>query len=94
MRIYTSTVDGADRRQHDRLYQHAAIRLITKARGSIIAHTVNLSDGGLLIKCSMEPFPKIGEIMEVQSMDFPDAPIKKVVIRRIVETEQLGLQYI
>lgn len=94
MKIYTTALDGEDRRQHDRLYHHAVVKLIRQAKESIIGHTLNLSDGGLLIKCTLDPLPAIGDVLEVQSMDFPEAPIKKVVVRRVAALDQMGVQFV
>ncbi len=95
MKIYATARSENDRRQHERLYHHSAIQLVTASNESISAYTLNLSDGGLLINCSNDNLvPKIGEVIELHSVDFPDAPIKKVIVRRIDETNHIGVQFI
>lgn len=83
----------ADRRQHDRLYNHATVKLTTQSQASIAAYTLNLSTGGMLIRCDLEPFPEIGDILNVHSMVFPEAPIKNVIVRRIAEAGVIGVEF-
>lgn len=83
-----------ERRQHDRLYHHTQVHITTSTNESLIVYTLNLSDGGLLLKYHFEPLPVIGEIMQIQAMDFPDAPIKKVIVRRTSEAGQIGVEFI
>lgn len=95
MKIYADSNNNNDRRQHERLYHHTAIQLTTASNESIYAYTLNLSDGGLLINCNdSHLIPKIGDIIELHSLDFPDAPIKKVIVRRTTETNHIGVQFI
>lgn len=85
---------SAERRQHDRLYHHTTVNLTTPFQDSVVAHTINLSNGGLLIKGDLNPLPKIGDIIKVQSMAFPDASIKSVIVRRIVDPGIFGTEFI
>lgn len=84
----------AELRQHDRLYNHTTVKLTSQFQDSIVAYALNSSNGGLLIKCDLKPFPKIGDVIKVQSVVFPDAPIKSVIVRRIVGTGMIGVEFI
>jgi hypothetical protein len=84
----------AELRQNERLYKNMAIKLTTQFQDSIVANTLNVSDGGLLIACELTPFPQIGDIIKVKSMVFPDAPIKSVIVRRISGAGEIGVEFI
>ncbi len=88
------TANQRDRRKYDRLFYHSTIQMTNQTQISRLGHTLNLSDGGLLIKCDDNYIPEIDEIIEVQSMSFPEAPIKKVIVRRITKEGQIAVQFI
>lgn len=83
-----------ERRQYDRLFHQTRVRVISEAQEALIASTVNLSNGGLLLKCQFKSAPSLGEIMHIQALDFPDAPVKKAIIRRVSEPDELGVEFI
>jgi len=88
------TTHSSERRQHDRLYHQTTVKLTTQFQESIVAYTLNLSNGGLLIKCKLKPLPKIDDVIKVQSVIFPDAPIKSVIVRRIIKTGIFAVEFV
>ncbi len=83
-----------ERRQNERLYYHAEMQIITKTKDLVAAHTINLSDRGMLLKCQNTIDCKVGDILNVQSRVFPEAPIKKVIVRRIPEADKIGVEFV
>ncbi len=83
-----------ERRQFDRLYFQSRIQLFIENQDPLVAYTMNLSDGGLLIKHDANLVPIIGQIFEIQAQDFPNAPIKKVIVRRIGDDHQIGVEFV
>jgi hypothetical protein len=81
-------------RQNERLYNRTTIRLTTAYQKSVDAFTLDVSNGGLLIVCDLMPFPKIGDVITVQSNVFPEAPIKNAVVRRIAGAGKIGVEFV
>lgn len=83
-----------ERRQFDRLYFQGQIHIFIGNQKPLVAYTMNLSDGGLLIEHDTHLIPTIDQIFEIQAQDFPNAPIKKVIVRRISEDHQIGVEFV
>ncbi len=72
-----------NKRKHLRLKHRAKIRVINPPADSFIVDMLDFSEGGLFLLWEGESFVNIDDIIDVQTMEFEDAPIQRVKVIRI-----------
>lgn len=78
-----------------RLNHHADINIILASGKKIAAYTKNMSDGGLLIKCSKHPEFKEGGLMEIIVLGIEGAVSRQVEIVRIDSSkDEVAVKYV
>jgi len=83
-----------DNRQFLRLDHHANIN-VTFAKGEVMkAHTQNMSDGGLYVRCSNHPLLKLGDVAEIVVLGIEDAIPQSVKVIRIDSEDGFAVQFI
>ena len=83
-----------DKRRHPRLVHRAKVR-VNFADGEdsqLLMH--DLSESGMFISCKNEVLPEIGTTVEVQTLEFEDAPIIKAKVTRVDAGNGFAVQFI
>lgn len=84
---------NANGRIHVRSKMRAKIKITSSSVGEILAHTQDLSDGGLFALAEGQSLPGVGEIVQVQVRgSFIDAPILEAEVIR-ANSEGVGLMF-
>lgn len=88
-------VDDQDKRRDLRLKHRANIRVILPTPSEpFLAVMRDFSNSGLFIQCSSENIPEIGAIVEVQTTEIEDAPIRRTQVVRIQAGIGFGVVFI
>ena len=88
-------MNQSDKRRHPRLKHRAKIRVISPQQSELFVATMrDFSDSGLFLFCKDELIPQLGSILEVQTTEFEDAPIKATKVVRIEPGAGFGVEFI
>lgn len=88
-------VNGLNQRRHPRLKHRAKIRLIVPVLSQV--HVVDMrdfSESGLFLLCKLETPPPIGAIVEVQTLEFEDAPLQTARVVRVEQAVGFAVEFI
>ncbi len=83
-----------NKRRHIRLQHNADIRILTPSGKEVIVKMHNFSESGLYLTCSDANFVKMGDIVEVNTLEFEDAPVQKTKVVRIEEGKGFAVEFI
>jgi hypothetical protein len=88
-------VNGYDKRRHPRLKHRAKIRVMLPApSGLFFADMRDFSESGLFLMCPSELIPEVGAIVEVQTTEIEDAPVRTTQVVRIELGVGFGVEFI
>lgn len=77
-------MNPSDLRRHPRLKHRAKIRVIVpELPNEYVVDLRDFSESGLFLKLAEQVVVAIGDIVEVQTMEFDDAPIQKTKVVRL-----------
>jgi hypothetical protein len=86
--------DPTDKRQHNRVTHRSDVR-VTDAQGSEhIAHTRDLSHGGLFVCISADELPEFGSKVTVQALDIEDAMVNRAVVVRVEAGAGIAIEFL
>lgn len=84
-----------DKRRHPRLKHRAKIRVVLPSLSEVFfADMRDFSESGLFLMCSADRMPEIGSIVEVQTTEIEDAPIRSTQVVRIEMGVGFGVEFI
>jgi hypothetical protein len=87
-------VDVTNQRRHARFCHQAKVRLLVPpSTQTLLLNMKNFSEGGLYLSCTDGVLPPLGALVEVQTTEFPDAPILKARVVRVEEGAGIGLEF-
>jgi hypothetical protein len=72
-----------NKRRSPRLKHRASIRMTVPISSSIEVDMRDFSETGLFLFCKDEAMPSIGDIVDVQTTEFDDAPVQAAKVVRI-----------
>jgi len=73
-------------RRHDRVKHRAKIRVLTQPEEVFVLEMRDFSDSGLYVICDDTGIVKLGDTVEVQTLEIEDAPILPSIVVRIDKT--------
>ena len=83
-----------NKRRHPRLKHRAKIRVILPTLSEIFfADMRDFSESGLFLMCSTDLIPEIGSVVEVQTTEIEDAPIRTTRVVRIETGVGFGVEF-
>jgi len=86
-------MSGSERRKHTRLPLPAHIKVTHSSFGTMVVHSLDISNGGLFIKNGDHPYPSVGGVLQVQDADMPvEAPVLDARIVRVA-ADGVGLEF-
>ncbi|MEH6801088.1 MAG: PilZ domain-containing protein [Halopseudomonas sabulinigri] len=85
----------SNQRQHPRTPMRAQIKIWHASFGELLAHTKDLSDGGVFVEHPDMAALEVGEEVtgQVQGMPF-EAPVLRMIVQRIIAGEGAGMQFL
>ena len=83
-----------NQRRHVRLKHSAKIRVLTLAGEEAIVNMCDFSEGGLCLECGNENIVNIGDIVEVNTLEFEGAPVQKAKVVRIDAGQGFAVEFI
>lgn len=88
-------MDRSNQRRHMRLKHPAKIRIFLAQNSGVFLTTLrDFSESGLFLLCPDSELPAVGTLIEVQTTEFPDAPIQTVKVVRIEPSQGFGVEFI
>ena len=54
----------------------------------------DFSSGGLFVNCINGALPKIGDEIQIQTLEIEDAPVLKVKVVRVIPEKGFGVEFI
>ena len=88
-------VSHSDKRRHPRLKHRAKIRVIQPGPPQVFfADMRDFSETGLFLLCAAELIPAMDAIIEVQTTEFEDAPIRQTKVVRVEPDIGFGVIFI
>jgi hypothetical protein len=88
-------LNDSDQRRHPRLKHRAKIRvLLPEPSALFFANMRDFSESGLFLLCADELIPELNTILEVQTTEFEDAPIRATKVVRIEPGIGFGVEFI
>jgi PilZ domain-containing protein len=83
-----------NQRRHHRLKHRAKIRLKAPPSEPVIVNMRDFSESGLFLFCENSSLVKVGDIVEVKTMEFEDAPIQEAKVVRIEKNTGFAVEFI
>jgi len=74
-------------RRHERVKHRAKIRVYISPEQKLIYELQDFSESGLYVKCEDTSVVKLGDIIEVQTLELDDAPI---LPSKVVRIDKIG----
>lgn len=88
-------MNDQDKRKYPRLKHRANIQVILPTLSEPFVGVMrDFSNGGLFITCAPDRIPDIGALVEVQTTEFEDAPIRTTKVVRIEADMGFGVEFI
>lgn len=85
----------SDQRRHPRLKHRAKIKVtFSHSSGLFFANMRDFSESGLFLLCSGELIPELNTMVEVQTTEFEDAPVRSTKVVRIEPGVGFGVEFI
>lgn len=85
-------MDNSDQRKHVRLKHRAKIRLTIDGAVQVVDMR-DFSESGLYLSC-VEELVNVDEIVEVQTLEIEDAPVRKVRVVRVEPGQGFAAEFI
>ncbi len=73
----------SDKRRHERIRHVAQIRVLTPPGEPLELRMRDFSESGLFVFCKENTPVKVGDIVEVNTLEFEGAPVQKARVVRI-----------
>jgi len=83
-----------NKRRHNRLKHSAEIRVLTPPGVAVVVNMQDFSESGLYLLCNDTDFVKIDDIVNVNTLEFEDAPIQKAKVIRIEAGKGFAVEFI
>ena len=86
-----------DKRRHNRIKHAARIRVLTPPGVPVIVNMRDFSESGLFLFSGGNEDAvkvKVGDIVEVNTLEFEDAPVQKAVVVRVEAGEGFAVEFI
>lgn len=88
-------VNDTDQRRHPRLKHRAKIKVIQSNEPILFyANMRDFSETGLFLLCTPEHMPQLDDVVEVQTTEFEDAPIRATKVVRIEPDVGFGVIFL
>lgn len=77
-------MENPNQRRHARVAHQAKIRVVLPVSSQIMLHDMrDFSESGLFLFCKGETLAKVGDVVDVQTTEFEDAPLQSARVVRI-----------
>jgi hypothetical protein len=76
-------MNSSDKRRHERIRHVARLRVLTPPGEPLELTMRDFSESGLFVCCKKNTLIKIGDIVEVNTLEFEGAPVQKARVVRI-----------
>lgn len=83
-----------NKRRHPRLAHRARINVFISPSRSMVVQMQDFSEGGLFLLVQDASLLTLGQVFEVQTTEFPDAPIRQVKVVRIQDGVGVGVEFV
>lgn len=83
-----------NKRRHVRLKHSAKIRVLTPPGETVTVTMRDFSESGLYLECGDKNIVKIGDFVEVNTLEFEDAPVQKAKVVRINVGQGFAIEFI
>ncbi len=84
-----------DKRRHPRLKHRANIRIILPTLSAPFVGVMrDFSNSGLFIHCTAEHIPNLGALVEVQTTEIDDAPVRTTKVVRVEANVGFAVEFI
>ena len=88
-------MDRSNQRRHMRLKHQAKIRVFLEQNTGVYLATLrDFSESGLFLLTPDAEMPAVDSLIDVQTTEFPDAPIQTVKVVRIEPGQGFGVEFI
>jgi hypothetical protein len=88
-------VNDQDKRRHPRLKHRANIRIVLPTLSvPFVGVMRDFSNSGLFIHCTEEHIPHLGAVVEVQTTEIEDAPVRTTKVVRIEAGVGFAVEFI
>lgn len=88
-------MNAPDKRRHTRLKHPAKIKVICNNPSNLFYATMrDFSESGLFLLCSDDLMPELDTVLEVQTTEFEDAPIRSTKVVRVEPGVGFGVIFI
>ena len=81
-----------NKRRHARIKHTANIRVLTHPETSHVLEMRDFSDSGLYLSCT-ETLVKLGDKVEVQTLEMEDAPILDATVVRVLKDKGFAVEF-
>ncbi len=83
-----------NKRRHARLQHSADIKIFLASGKEAIVRMHDFSESGLFLECGDVSIVKIGDIVDVQTLEFEGAPVQKTKVVRIEEGKGFAVEFV
>ena len=80
-------------RRHERIKHRASIRVSTNPEQVLVLDMRDFSESGMYLACSEENVVSLGDEIEVQTLEIPDAPILKSKVVRVDKNNGFAVEF-
>ncbi len=88
-------MNDQDKRRHPRLKHRANIRIVLPTQSvPFVGVMRDFSNSGLFIHCKEEHIPDLGALVEVQTTEIEDAPVRTTKVVRIEAGVGFAVEFI
>ncbi len=88
-------MNDQDKRRSPRLKHCANIRVVSPAKSEPYVGVMrDFSNCGLFIQCEPALIPQLGTLVEVQTTEIEDAPVRTTLVVRIEPDVGFGVQFV
>ncbi len=88
-------MNDQDKRRHPRLKHRANIRIILPTLSAPFVGVMrDFSNSGLFIHCSPDHIPSVGALVEVQTTEIEDAPVRTTKVVRVEAEVGFAVEFI
>jgi len=83
-----------NKRRHDRIKHFAKIRVLPPPGKAVIVNMRDFSESGLFLVYKDAPFVSVGDIVEVNTMEFEGAPVQKCKVIRVEPEQGFAVEFL
>ncbi|MGR9043997.1 MAG: PilZ domain-containing protein [Gammaproteobacteria bacterium] len=83
-----------DKRKHPRLVHRASVLVTYSSGQSEPLQMHDFSETGMFIQCSNANLPRVGELLQVQTLEIEDAPMLSVKVMRTETGQGFAVEFV